>query len=238
MFRGHGDGNKSSDPGRLWTSVRGSFADSSLRRAWNTTRRRPGHGPWSDSELPFTRCPHALAYGGRRSSCDVRRRGRTPLRLGRREDAVLSLSRPAASFTSITASQKAATASHSVSLRSMAETNAGRERSPPIARREDTSVLCPSWAVLHRMLYCVLRAIFAVVTPRRFLLSHQPQVPPETSVSGEDLRHAIGQDAVTSLQPLLKEGSYRRDCGVPGRRLRQSSTPYYPELAPELFPPH
>ena len=110
-----------------------SFADSSLRRAWNTTRRRPGHGPWSDSELPFTRCPHARAYGGRRSSCDVRRRGRTPLRLGRREDAVLSLSRPAASFTSITASQKAATASHSVSLRSMAETNAGRERSPPIA---------------------------------------------------------------------------------------------------------
>ena len=38
-------------------------------------------------------------------------------------------------------------------------------------RREDTSVLCPSWAVLHRMLYCVLRAIFAVVTPRRFLPS-------------------------------------------------------------------
>ena len=69
-------------------------------------------------------------------------------------------------------------------------------------RREDTSVLCPSWAVLHRMLYCVLRAIFAVATPRRFLLSHQPQVPPETSVSGEDLRHAIGQDAVTSLQEM------------------------------------
>ena len=135
MFRGHGNRNKSRDPGRLWPSERGPrhFADSSLRRAWNTTRRRPGHGPWSDSELPFTRCPHARAYGGRRSSCDVRRRGRTPLRLGRREDAVLSLSRPAASFTSITASQKAATASHSVSLRSMAETNAGRERSPPIA---------------------------------------------------------------------------------------------------------
>ena len=29
--------------------------------------------------------------------------------------------------------------------------------------REDTSVPCPSWAVLHRMLYCVLQAIFAVI---------------------------------------------------------------------------
>ena len=135
MFRGHGDGNKSRDPGRLWPSERGPrhFADSSLRRAWNTTRRRPGHGPWSDSELPFTRRPHARAYGGRRSSCDVRRRGRPPPRVGRREDLVLSLTRPASSFASMTASQKEATASHSVSPRSMAATNAGRERSPPIA---------------------------------------------------------------------------------------------------------
>ena len=39
-------------------------------------------------------------------------------------------------------------------------------------RPEDTSVLRPGRAVLHRMLYCVLRAILAVVTPRRFFLSH------------------------------------------------------------------
>ena len=57
-------------------------------------------------------------------------------------------------------------------------------------RREDTSVLRPSGAILHRMLDCVLRAIYAVVTPRRFFLSHKTQVPPETSVSGEDLRQA------------------------------------------------
>ena len=42
---------------------------------------------------------------------------------------------------------------------------------------------------------------------------------------------------MTSLQPLLKEGSYRRYCGVPGRRSRQSCPPYCPEIAPELFPP-
>ena len=38
--------------------------------------------------------------------------------------------------------------------------------------REDTSVRRPSWAVLHRMLHRVLRAIFAVMTPRRILLPH------------------------------------------------------------------
>ena len=30
----------------------------SLRRVWNTTRRWPGHGPWSNSESPITRRSH------------------------------------------------------------------------------------------------------------------------------------------------------------------------------------
>ena len=66
-------------------------------------------------------------------------------------------------------------------------------------RREDTAVFCPSGAVLHRVLHRVLWAILAVVTPRRFFLSPQTQVPPETPVSGEDLCQAEGQDAVTPI---------------------------------------
>ena len=41
------------------------------------------------------------------------------------------------------------------------------------------------------------------------------QEPPEMTVSDEDLRQTEREDTVASLQPLLKEGPYRRDCGVP-----------------------
>jgi hypothetical protein len=64
---------------------------------------------------------------------------------------------------------------------------------------EDTAVLCPSGADLHRMLHRVLWAILAVVTPGRLLPPDDVQEPPETSVSGEDLRQAEGEDAVTPL---------------------------------------
>ena len=106
-----------------------------FRRAWNTTRRRPGHGMvhgrTASCPLLTVRMPAPTVAGGRLPTSDAV--GVYPLRLGRREDAVLSLSRPAPSFTSIAASQKEVTAFHSVSPRSMSSTNAGRERSPPIA---------------------------------------------------------------------------------------------------------
>ena len=63
---------------------------------------------------------------------------------------------------------------------------------------------------LHR----VLLAVHTVVTPGLFVPPNPMQEPPETAVSGEDLRQAEREDAVASLQPLLKEGPYRRGCGV------------------------
>ncbi|KAJ8714961.1 hypothetical protein PYW08_004942 [Mythimna loreyi] len=56
-------------------------------------------------------------------------------------------------------------------------------------------------------------------------------------MSGEDLRHAEGEDAVRSIQPRLKEGHYCRNYGVPSARLRQSLFPFHHEIPPELFPP-
>ena len=73
----------------------------------------------------------------------------------------------------------------------------------------------PSGAHRHGVLHRVLRAILAVVTPGRFLPPDDVQEPAETSVSGEDLRQAVGEDAVAPLKPLLKEGTYRLDWGVP-----------------------
>ena len=40
----------------------------------------------------------------------------------------------------------------------------------------------------------------------------------EISVSGEDLRLVEREDVVASLQLLLEEGPYRRDCGVPNKQ--------------------
>ena len=41
--------------------------------------------------------------------------------------------------------------------------------------------------------------------------------PPETVMSGEDLRQVVGEDAMTSLH---SSWSYRHDCGMPRLRLR------------------
>ena len=75
-----------------------------------------------------------------------------------------------------------------------------------------------------------------MVTPGRLLTTDAVQVPPETTVSGEDLRHAVREGAVTPPEPLLKEGTYRHDGGVPCTGLRQSLPPGHHEIAPELRP--
>ncbi|KAJ8732579.1 hypothetical protein PYW07_015178 [Mythimna separata] len=51
----------------------------------------------------------------------------------------------------------------------------------------------------------------SVVTPERPFPLDPMQEPPELIVSGEDLRHTEREDAMTSFQPLLKEGTYRRN---------------------------
>ena len=76
---------------------------------------------------------------------------------------------------------------------------------------EDTAVLRPSEAHLHRMRHRVLRAVHTVVTPGRFVPPNPMEEPPETAVSGKDLRQAEHEDAVASLQLLLGHGY----CGVP-----------------------
>ncbi|KAJ8720754.1 hypothetical protein PYW08_006219 [Mythimna loreyi] len=68
-----------------------------------------------------------------------------------------------------------------------------------------------SGAHLHR----VLRAGHSVVTPGRLFRTNPAQESPELPMSGETLRHAEGEDAVMSIQPRLKEGTYGRDYGVP-----------------------
>ena len=60
----------------------------------------------------------------------------------------------------------------------------------------------------HCMLQRVLRAVHTVVTPGCTVRTNP------TPVSGEDQRQAEREDVVVSLQPLLEEGPYRRDCGV------------------------
>ena len=76
----------------------------------------------TDGELPIAHRPQTRIYGGRESSRGSRRPERLPRRLGRE---ALCLSRPATSFSSMTASQKEVTASHSPSLRPMASTRVG-----------------------------------------------------------------------------------------------------------------
>ena len=84
---------------------------------------------------------------------------------------------------------------------------------------EDTVVLCPS-GHLHRMFDRVLRAVHTMVTPRRFVPPDSVHEPHEMTMSGEDLRQAERENAMASLKPLLEEGPFRRDCGVPKTWLR------------------
>ena len=54
------------------------------------------------------------------------------------------------------------------------------------------------------------------MTPGHIITPNPKQEPPDTTVSIDDLRQPECEcDAVASLQPLLKEGLYRRDCDVP-----------------------
>ncbi|KAJ8719707.1 hypothetical protein PYW08_011882 [Mythimna loreyi] len=90
-----------------------------LVSVWTVTRQ-------PDGELPIAHRPQASVYDGRISARSRRRRRR--LRRGR---CCPCLMRSASSFTSITASQKKATACHSSLRRTMARTKARREKSPP-----------------------------------------------------------------------------------------------------------
>ena len=78
--------------------------------------------------------------------------------------------------------------------------------------QEDTAEILLGGAHLHRMFHLILRVIYTVVIPR--CIAPPKQKPRETTVSGDDLRQMEREDVVTSLQPLLKEGPYRHDCGV------------------------
>ena len=49
------------------------------------------------------------------------------------------------------------------------------------------------------MLHRVLRAVHTVVTPGRIVAPNTKQEPPETAMSGKDLRQAEREDAMTSL---------------------------------------
>ena len=53
--------------------------------------------------------------------------------------------------------------------------------------------------VLCYMFHRVLRAVFAVMTPGRFLPPNQKQEPTETPMSGKHLRQAVGEDAMAPL---------------------------------------
>ena len=67
------------------------------------------------------------------------------------------------------------------------------------------------------------------MTPGRFDRSNLTQEPPEVAMFGEDLCAAVREDAVTSLQPLLKEGSYRHDCVI-GNRLTYNNMVYVTKI--------
>ena len=67
---------------------------------------------------------------------------------------------------------------------------------------EDTAVLSPSGAHVHR----VIRAVHTVVTPGRFDRSNLTQQPPEIAMSDEDLCQAVCEDSVTFLQHSPKRG--------------------------------
>ena len=95
--------------------------------------------------------------------------------------------------------------------------NQGRTREVAAAQSldEDPAVPLPCGAHLDCVVHRVLGAVRTMVTPGRLLTTDAVQVPPETTVSGEDLRHAVREGAVTPPEPLLKEGTYRHDGGVP-----------------------
>ena len=55
-------------------------------------------------------------------------------------------------------------------------------------------------------------------------------------MSGEHLRQAVREDAMTSLQALLKEGSYHRDYGVPKLYLKYTVLDYTSMLNKQTCP--
>ncbi|PZC81710.1 hypothetical protein B5X24_HaOG212154 [Helicoverpa armigera] len=116
--------------------------------------------------------------------------------------------------------------------------NQGRMREVAAAHSldEDPAVPLPCGAHLDCVVHRVLGAVRTMVTPGHLLTTDAVQVPPETTVSSEDLRHAVREGAVTLPEPLLKEGTYRHDGGVPCTGLQQSLPPGHHEIAPELRP--
>ena len=80
-------------------------------------------------------------------------------------------------------------------------------------------VLRPSGAHLHRMLHRVLQTVHTVWTPGRLVPPNPEHERTELVESNNDLHQTKREDAVTSLQPLFKEGLYRRDCDIPSSGL-------------------
>ena len=68
------------------------------------------------------------------------------------------------------------------------------------------------------MLQSALRVVHTVVTPGRFVLPNPEHELTGVAVSSDDImRQMKREDNVASLQLLLKQWPYRRDCSVRGQ---------------------
>ena len=145
--------NGSRDPGRQLARYRAPSrtADSSLRRAWNTTRRH-GLSPDRTASYPLLAARKTRTYGGRRSTRDVCRTGRL---LGgqqrRRSAASFARKRFISSYNSITASQKDTFCDGFPHLRASAHQPRAREVAATDRLDKDMVVLRPIGAHLQRI---------------------------------------------------------------------------------------
>ena len=163
------------------------------------------------------------AYCGRRSSRDACRTGRLLGRRRKRRSAASYSRKRCVSLAWLHRRRRwrlPTPPGHCASAHDGFHQGRAREFAAADRLDEDTAMLRPSGAHLHRMFHRVLWAVHTVVTPGRFDRSNLTQEPPKTAMSGEELCQAVREDAVTCLQPLLKERSYRHVFGVPRPRLR------------------
>lgn len=144
--------------------------------------------------LVYPRCPERLSWWPER-------------------EEVRYLTRPATSLASMTVSQKEETASLSPSLRTMAWTNVGRQRS---------SSSITSLRILQYVPPCPPGGL------------HSKQEPNKAPMSSKHLCQTVCEDTIVRLKPLLKEGTCCND-SEPSARLRQSLPPFRHEIETVLF---
>ena len=100
----------------------------------------------------------------------------------------------------------------------MASTKVGREMSPLLIASRRTR-RCSTQARHTSTVCSTVSSWRSTQAPGRIVPPNQKQEPPETTVFGEGMPASMGQPereaTVASLQLLLEEGPYRRDCGVP-----------------------